>query len=36
MLFCGMGIGTIDPNAAINGLRSDRAPLGEFASFKGI
>jgi nitroreductase len=36
MLFCGMGIGTIDPNAAINGLRSDRAPLGEFARFKGI
>jgi nitroreductase len=36
MLFCGMGIGHIDPNAPINGLRSERAPLDEFATFKGI
>jgi nitroreductase len=36
MLFCGMGIGHIDPNAAINSLRSERAPLDEFATFKGI
>lgn len=36
MLFCGMGIGYIDPAAPINGLRSERAPLAEFASFRGI
>jgi nitroreductase len=36
MLFCGMGIGHIDPKAPINGLRSERAPLDEFVTFKGI
>lgn len=36
MLFCGMGIGHIDPKAPINSLRSERAPLDEFATFRGI
>ena len=36
MLFCGMAIGHIDPAAPINTLRSERAPLQEFATFKGI
>lgn len=36
MLFCGMGIGFIDETAPINRLRTDRAPLSEFVTFKGI
>ena len=36
MLFCGMAIGYIDPSAPINRLRTERAPLEEFATFKGI
>ena len=36
MLFCGMGVGYLDEKAPINGLRSDRAPLEEFATFKGL
>jgi nitroreductase len=33
MLFCGLAIGYGDPSAPINRLRTDRAPLDEFASF---
>jgi nitroreductase len=33
MLFCGLSIGYRDEAAPINGLRTDRAPLAEFASF---
>jgi nitroreductase len=36
MLFCGMGIGYMDPEAPINRLRSERAPAGEFVTFRGI
>jgi len=36
MLFCGMGLGYADPQAPINSLRTDRAPLDEFTSFKGF
>jgi nitroreductase len=36
MLFCGMGIGHMDEAHPINTLRTDRAPLGEFATFVGI
>jgi nitroreductase len=36
MLFCGMGIGTMDEAHPINGLRTDRAPLSEFATFVGV
>jgi nitroreductase len=36
MLFCGLGLGYRDPDAPINSLRTDRAPLEEFVTFKGI
>lgn len=36
MLFCGMGIGYLDEKAPINSLRSERAPLDEFVTFKGL
>ncbi|MBP6011299.1 MAG: nitroreductase [Alphaproteobacteria bacterium] len=36
MLFCGMGIGYMDEAHPINKLRTDRAPLEEFVTFKGI
>jgi nitroreductase len=36
MLFAGMSVGYRDPAAAINRLRTDRAPLDEFATFRGF
>ncbi|MFO1196105.1 MAG: nitroreductase [Burkholderiaceae bacterium] len=36
MLFCGMAIGRRNPDHPVNGLVTDRAPLEEFASFRGI
>ncbi len=36
MLFCGMGLGHMDETAPINSLRTDRAPLEEWASFSGF
>lgn len=36
MLFCGMAIGYADPDAAVNGLVSERVPLDTFASFQGL
>jgi len=36
MLFCGMGLGYMDETAPINSLRTDRAPLEEWASFSGF
>jgi len=36
MLFCGVAIGYRDPDAPVNALRSTRAPLDEFATFRGI
>lgn len=36
MLFCGMGLGFEDPDHALAGFRSDRAPLDELASFHGL
>ncbi len=36
MLFCGMAIGHADPDAPVNGLRTRRLPLDEFATFRGI
>ncbi|HKL62589.1 MAG TPA: nitroreductase [Woeseiaceae bacterium] len=33
MLFCGMALGYRDPDAPVNRLRSERAPLSEFARF---
>lgn len=35
MFFCGMALGYRDPDAPVNQLRSERAPLGEFARFIG-
>ncbi|HXI87685.1 MAG TPA: nitroreductase family protein [Parvularculaceae bacterium] len=32
-LFCGMALGYADPNAPVNKLRSERAPLEEFVTF---
>jgi nitroreductase len=36
MLFCGMALGFRDEAAPINRLRSDRAPLEEFATLRGF
>jgi len=36
MLFCGMAIGTRDPDAAVNSLETVRAPFEEWAHFRGI
>jgi nitroreductase len=36
MLFCGMAIGFKDDEHPANALRSSRAPLADFASFRGI
>ena len=36
MLFCGMALGHRDESAPINRLRTDRAALEEFASFRGF
>jgi nitroreductase len=33
MLFCGMSIGYADPAAPVNGLRSERMPLDQWARF---
>ena len=36
MLFAGISVGYRDPSAPINRLRTDRAPLEEFATFRGF
>jgi nitroreductase len=36
MLFCGMALGYADESAPINTLRTDRAALEEFATFRGF
>ncbi|TFU06477.1 nitroreductase [Polymorphobacter arshaanensis] len=36
MLFCGMAIGHADTSAPVNTLHSARAPIEEFAHFRGI
>ena len=36
MLFCGMALGHCDESAPINALRTDRAPLDEFAVLRGF
>lgn len=33
MLFCGIAVGYADPDAPVNGLRSERMPLEEWATF---
>lgn len=36
LLYCGMALGYADPDAPINGLRTGRAPLADFATFRGF
>lgn len=36
MLFCGVGLGWMDERAAINKLRTSRADVDEFTTFKGF
>lgn len=36
MIYCGMALGYADAQAAVNSLRSDRAPVGDFADFCGL
>ncbi|MBM4195760.1 MAG: nitroreductase [Gammaproteobacteria bacterium] len=36
MVYCGMALGYADTTAPVNRLRSDRAPIDEFASFRGF
>jgi nitroreductase len=36
LIYCGMALGYADETAAVNSLRSDRAPVDEFASFRGF
>jgi len=36
LVYCGMALGYADENAPVNSLRSDRAPVDEFASFRGF
>jgi hypothetical protein len=36
MIYCGMALGYADRSAPVNSLRSERAPVEEFASFRGF
>lgn len=36
LVYCGMALGYADETAAVNSLRSDRAPVEEFASLRGF
>ncbi len=36
MIYCGMALGYADTSAPVNSLRSDRAPVEEFATFAGF
>jgi len=36
LVYCGMALGYADPDAAVNRLRSDRAPVEEFATLRGF
>jgi nitroreductase len=36
MIFCGMALGCADESAPVNTLRSDRAEVDEFATFRGF
>jgi len=35
IIICGMALGHIDPDAPVNALATERAPLGDFATFDG-
>jgi nitroreductase len=36
IIVCGFALGHADPDAAINTLATDRAPVGDFATFQGL
>lgn len=36
ILICGMALGHVDPDAPVNGLATERAPISDFASFEGL
>ena len=36
IIICGMALGHIDPDAPVNGLKTERANLDEFATFDGL
>lgn len=36
ILYCGMALGYADPDAPINGLRTEREPVAAFARFRGL
>jgi nitroreductase len=36
IIICGMALGHIDPDAPVNALVTERAPLADFASFEGM
>ena len=36
IIVCGMALGHLDPNAPVNGLVTERAPLADFATFEGL
>jgi len=36
MIYCGMSLGFPDPSAPVNRLRSERAPVGDFATLRGF
>jgi nitroreductase len=36
IIVCAMALGHIDPDAPVNGLKTERADLGAFASFEGL
>jgi nitroreductase len=36
LVYCGMALGYAEETAAVNSLRSERAPVEEFASFRGF
>jgi nitroreductase len=36
ILYCGMALGYADPDAPVNALKTERAPLDDFATFRGF
>jgi nitroreductase len=36
IIVCGMALGHIDPDAPVNALVTERAPIGDFATFEGL
>jgi nitroreductase len=36
IIICGMALGHIDPDAPVNALVTERAPIGDFATFEGL